>query len=257
MKEVNRMARNIVSTGRGGAGKSTFVALMSRYLIPPSLLIDLDPDLSLADMLGIDFHKEGKRTVVEALYDAVDERKRGGSPLTPVEDRFQGLIWSDCLYEGKGFDVLTLGTKDLEGCYCFPDHLLRKIISQLSKNYRNVVVDSPAGLEHLNRNIVSQVDDLFVVLDPSDKSLIHIKKIKAILKEVGTMYDHFYVLANYMFDEESERYFKDTGEIYLGKIDYDKRVEEYNLRGESLRTLPEDSPACRSVKRILEKAGLV
>jgi len=251
------MARNIVSTGRGGAGKSTFVALMSRYLIPPSLLIDLDPDLSLADMLGIDFHKEGKRTVVEALYDAVDERKRGGSPLTPVEDRFQGLIWSDCLYEGKGFDVLTLGTKDLEGCYCFPDHLLRKIISQLSKNYRNVVVDSPAGLEHLNRNIVSQVDDLFVVLDPSDKSLIHIKKIKAILKEVGTMYDHFYVLANYMFDEESERYFKDTGEIYLGKIDYDKRVEEYNVKGESLRKLPDDSPACRSVKRILEKAGLV
>ena len=220
------MARNIVSTGRGGAGKSTFVALMSRYLIPPSLLIDLDPDLSLADMLGIDFHKEGKRTVVEALYDAVDERKRGGSPLTPVEDRFQGLIWSDCLYEGKGFDVLTLGTKDLEGCYCFPDHLLRKIISHLSKNYQNGVVDSPAGLEHLNRNIVSQVDDLFVVLDPSDKSLIHIKKIKAILKEVGTMYDHFYVLANYMFDEESERYFKDTGEIYLGKIEYDKNVEE-------------------------------
>jgi len=251
------MARNIVSTGRGGAGKSTFVALMSRYLKPPSLLIDLDPDLSLADMLGIDFHKEGKRTVVEALYDAVDERKRGGSPLTPVEDRFQGLIWSDCLYEGKGFDVLTLGTKDLEGCYCFPDHLLRKIISQLSKNYRNVVVDSPAGLEHLNRNIVSQVDDLFVVLDPSDKSLIHIKKIRAILKEVGTMYDHFYVLANYMFDEESERYFKDTGEIYLGKIDYDKNVEEYNVKGESLRELPDDSPACRSVKKILEKAGLV
>jgi CO dehydrogenase nickel-insertion accessory protein CooC1 len=60
-----------------------------------------------------------------------------------------------------------------------------------------------------------------------------------------------------MFDEESERYFKDTGEIYLGKIDYDKRVEEYNLRGESLRKLPDDSPACRSVKRILEKAGLV
>jgi CO dehydrogenase maturation factor len=238
MKEVNRMAKKIVSTGRGGAGKSTFVALMSRYLKPPSLLIDLDPDLSLADMLGIDFHKEG-------------------SPLTPVEDRFKGFMWSDCLYEGKGFDVLTLGTKDLEGCYCYPDHLLRKTISELSKNYMNVVIDSPAGLEHLNRNIVSQVDDLFVVLDPSDKSLIHIKKIKAILKEVGTMYDHFYVLANYMFDEESERYLKETGEIYLGMIEYDKNVEEYNLKGESLRTLPEDSPACRSVKRILEKAGLV
>jgi CO dehydrogenase maturation factor len=251
------MTRKIVSTGRGGAGKSTFVALMSRYLKPPSLLIDLDPDLSLADMLGLDLAGACKRTIVEALYDAVNERKKGGSPLTPVEDRFQGLIWADCLYEGKSFDVLTLGTKDLEGCYCFPDHLLRKVISQLSKNYQNVVIDSPAGLEHLNRNIMSQVDDLFVVLDPSDKSLIHIKKVKAILKEVGVMYDHFYLLANYMFDEESERYLKETGEIFLGKIDYDENVEEYNLRGESLSKLPEDSPACRSVRKILEKAGLV
>jgi hypothetical protein len=67
---------------------------------------------------------------------------------------------------------------------------------------RNLVIDSPAGLEHLNRNIVSEVDDLFVVLDPTDKSLIHIKKVKAILKEVGMMYQHFYVLANYLFDED-------------------------------------------------------
>jgi CO dehydrogenase maturation factor len=251
------MARKIVSTGRGGTGKSTFVALMSRYLTPPSLFIDLDPDLSLADMLGIDLAKEGKRTIVEALYDAVKERQRGGSPLTPVEDRFRGFIWGDCLYEGRGLDVMTLGTKDLEGCYCYPDHLLRKIISDLSKNYTNVVIDSPAGLEHLNRNIVSQVDDLFVVLDPSDKSLIHIKKVKAILKEVGMMYDHFYLLANHMFDEEAERHFKEAGEIYLGKIDYDKKVEEYNLKGEPLNRLPEDSPACRSVKKILEKAGLI
>jgi len=251
------MAKKVVSTGRGGAGKSTFVALMSRYLTPPSLLIDLDPDLSLADMLGIDFQGEGKKTIVEALYDAVNERKHGGSPLTSVEDRFKGLIWGDCLYEGKGFDVMTLGTKDLEGCYCYPDHLLRKTISQLSKNYKNVVIDSPAGLEHLNRNIVSEVDDLFVILDPSEKSFIHIKKVKAILKEVGVTYDHFYLLANYMFDEESERYLKEMGEIYLGKIEYDKKVEEYNLKGESLNKLPDDSPACRSVRKILEKAGLV
>jgi len=251
------MTRKIVSTGRGGAGKSTFVALMSRYLSSPSLLIDLDPDLSLADMLGLDFQKECKRTIVEVLYDAVKERQRGESPLTPVEDRFKGLMWADCLYEGKGFDVLTLGTKDLEGCYCFPDHLLRRIISQLSKNYRHLVIDSPAGLEHLNRNIVSEVDDLFVIFDPSDKSVTHVKKVKAILKEVGMMYNKFYVVANYMFDEEAERYLKETGETFLGRIDYDKRVEEYNLRGESLRTLPEDSPACRSVKKILEKAGLV
>jgi CO dehydrogenase maturation factor len=251
------MARRIVSTGRGGAGKSTFVALMSRFLNPPSLLIDLDPDLSLADMLGIDLKKEGKRTVVEALYDAVNERKRGGSPLTPVEDRFKGLMWGDCLYEGKGFDLITLGTKDMEGCYCFPDHLLRKTISDLAKNYKNVVVDSPAGLEHLNRNIVSEVDDLFVIIDPSEKSLTHIKKVKAIIKEVGIIYHKFYILANHMFDQESLNHIKEMDDSYLGKIDYDPSVEEYNLKGESLRKLPENSPALVSVRNIMKKARLI
>ncbi len=251
------MARKIVSTGRGGAGKSTFVALMSRYLTPPSLLIDLDPDLSLADMLGIDLAKEGKRTLVEVLYDAVSERKRGGSPLTPVEDRFKGMMWGECIYEGKGFDLITLGTKDMEGCYCYPDHLLRKTISDLSKNYRNLVIDSPAGLEHLNRNIVSEVDYIFVILDPSEKSFTHIKKVKAILKEVGIMYQNFYVLANYMYDEESEKFLNQLDGAYLGKIEYDKKVEEYNLKGESLRKLPEDSPALISVKKILQKARVI
>jgi CO dehydrogenase maturation factor len=251
------MARRIVSTGRGGAGKSTFVALMSRFLRPPSLLIDLDPDLSLADMLGIDLRQEGKRTIVEALYEAVKERQRGGSPLTPVEDRFKGFLMGEVLYEGRGFDVMTLGTKDLEGCYCYPDHLLRKTIGELSKNYTNVVVDSPAGLEHLNRNIVSEVDDLFLILDPSEKSLTHIKKVKLLLREVGTVYHHFYLVGNYMFDEASEKHFQEAGEVFLGKIDYDLKVEEYNLTGTPLRQLPEDSPACRSIKKILEKAGLI
>ena len=51
------MAKIIVSTGRGGTGKTTFVALAARYLEPLSLLIDLDPDQNLADMLGINLEE--------------------------------------------------------------------------------------------------------------------------------------------------------------------------------------------------------
>jgi CO dehydrogenase nickel-insertion accessory protein CooC1 len=53
------MGRKIVATGRGGAGKSSFTALISRYLKPPTLLVDLDPDLSLVGMLDFDISKEG------------------------------------------------------------------------------------------------------------------------------------------------------------------------------------------------------
>ena len=249
------MPRKIVSTGRGGAGKSTFVALISRYLKPPTLLIDLDPDLSLADMLGFDFHKEGKRTVCEALYDVVGKRKSNVSPSITTHELMESLLWSDCLYEGKKFDLITLGTKLTEGCLCAPDEMLRKTIPKLARNYTNMVVDSPAGVEHLNRNIVSDINDLFVLCDPSDKSLKHIPRIKEIIKQVGIRYSHFYLVANYEFDEEAEEYLQNTGEIYLGKIDYDARLEQYNLEGKSLLELPEDSAASLSVKGILIKAG--
>ena len=249
------MPRKIVSTGRGGAGKSTFVALISRYLKPPTLLIDLDPDLSLADMLRFDFHKEGKRTVCEVLYDVIEKRKSNISPSITTHDLMESLLWSDCLYEGEKIDLITLGTKLTEGCLCAPDEMLRKTIPKLARNYTNMVVDSPAGVEHLNRNIVSDINDLFVLCDPSDKSLKHIPRIKEIIKQVGIRYSHFYLVANYEFDEEAEEYLQNTGEIYLGKIDYDARLEQYNLEGKSLLELPEDSAASLSVKGILTKAG--
>ncbi len=57
------------------------------------------------------------------------------------------------------------------------------------------------------------------------------------------------------FDDEAERHMRETGENYLGHIDFDASVKEYNLKGKSLLELPEDSPACVSLRRILAKAG--
>jgi len=71
------MARKIVSTGRGGAGKSTFVALIVRYLKPPTLLVDLDPDLSLDDMLGADFRKEKKGRFRKHFMMSLKQEKEG------------------------------------------------------------------------------------------------------------------------------------------------------------------------------------
>jgi len=248
------LAYKIVSTGRGGVGKSTFVALMVRYLKPPSLLIDLDPDLSLADMLGIDLASESKRTVTEVLYDVLESRRTSVGTITKFE-LMESLIWSDCLYEAKGFDLITLGTKLTEGCFCPPDELLHRTIPKLAKNYTNVIVDSPAGVEHLNRNIVSEINDLFVICDPSEKSIKHITRIKDIMQGVGIRYSHFYLVANHEFDEETEEYLENSGETYLGKIEHDANLAEYNLIGRSLLELPEDSPAPLSVKSILIKAG--
>jgi len=248
----------IVSTGRGGTGKSTFVALFTRYVDSHSiLLIDLDPDESLADMLGVDMGKEGKKTVSDALYDIIEENKRSGQTgHKPLSDLLGHMIkGGDCLYKGGKFALISLGEKLTVGCYCDADDIIKSVIPELAQDYEEVVVDSPAGLEHLNRKITPDIDDLFVILDPSEKSTKHIERIKYVAKGVKISYKHFYLVGNYRFNEQTEEYLRDTGETYLGKIDYDPAVREYNLKGKSLLELPENSPASLSVKKILEKAG--
>jgi CO dehydrogenase maturation factor len=165
------------------------------------------------------------------------------------------LLNRECLYEGKIFDLIVLGTKLTEGCYCVPDDLIKMIIPRLAKHYPNVVIDSPAGLEHLNRKIVSDIDDLFVILDPSSKSLKHIARVRDITRQIGIGYSHLYLVGNYNFDESSEEYLESTGEAYLGKIEYDADVRGYNLAGKSLLDLPKKSPASVSVKEVLASAN--
>ena len=128
----------------------------------------------------------------------------------------------------------------------------------MANHYPNVVIDSPAGLEHLNRKIVSDIDDLFVILDPSSKSLKHIARIKDITHQIGITYGHLYLVGNYNFDRDTEEYLGTTGETYLGKIEYDADAQEYNLAGKSLLDLPESSPAVSSIREIFSKvSGIV
>jgi len=251
------MAEIIVSTGRGGTGKSTFVALAASYLRPPLLLIDLDPDESLADMLGFDLDKQGIHTISDKLYDILEASKSGGQDPAFALEHMAAIIEKECLYKGDNeIDLITLGAKLTKGCYCTPDDILKNVIPRMIEKYQNVVIDSPAGLEHLNRKVVSDVDDFFIILDPSSKSLQHIGRIRDITSELKITYRNFYLVANYGFNKEDQAYFEGSGETFLGKIESDSDVAEYNLSGQSLLELPKDSPASLSVKEILGKTNI-
>lgn len=250
------MGRKLVVTGRGGTGKTTFTALTSRFLPPPIFLIDLDPDQSLPDMLGINLKNEGIKTVSESLFDIIAARKDGSGGTMSVHDRIEFLLNSESLYEGDNFDLFVLGTKLTEGCYCAPDAIISGAIPKIIDSYEYVIIDSPAGLEHLNREIVSDIDDLVVIIDPSSKSLKHIQRIKDITSSIGIKYSHFYVVGNHRFNEVAQKKVEASGETYLGNIEYDPELAKYNLSGRSLLELADDSPATRSVKEILVRAGL-
>jgi CO dehydrogenase maturation factor len=254
------MARRIISTGRGGSGKTTFMALVIKYLSAnsqPLLVIDVDSDQNLADMLGVDLEREKVRTILDILFDLQKGNSYEELKSMPMPRKIEYLFHSDCVYEGKNLDLISLGVKYTTGCYCLPTDLLKGIIPRMANSYQYMLVDTPGGLEHLNREVVSEVDDIFVILDPSLKSIKNVQRTQKITRELDIRYKNFYLVANHKFSDDLEEQFRHIeGTTYLGKIDYDVNAEKYNLTGRSLLELPEDSPACSSVARILAKAGL-
>lgn len=250
----------IVITGRGGTGKSSFTTLLSRYFgekkIEPLLLVDSDPDESLAEMIGIDLAEQGKRSIADVLSEILEERKMATmSGMTPT-DKIEPFLWQESLYEGRGFyDFIGIGTKWIEGCYCLPDRSLGQIMDMWGKNYEYVIVDSPAGVEHLNRRITKKVKDVFNILDPSKKSFDNAARSYKIMREVDIEFENYYLVGGYRFPESLEKEAKNQPFPFLGRIEADPMIMEYNIQGKSLLDLPETSPAYQSVKRILEKVG--
>jgi len=241
---------NIVSMGRGGTGKTSFIALLSKYFIEndevPLLLVDADPDQSLAEMVGVKLEK----TISEILYELLEEGSNitEASPLERLEPRVL-----ESLYEGKQFDLMAIGTKWKEGCYCLPNDLLKKIFPTLRGNYKHALIDSPAGLEHLNRRVTSEVDYIFDILNPSKKSFEHLKRVHRIIEELNIKYKELYLVGGYNFPDHLSKRAKETEFEYIGKVDYDKNVESFVLGGKSLLDLPDSSPAYLSVKEIIDK----
>src|SRR5512136_3440464 len=103
------MGKINVVTGRGGTGKSPFIILFTKYVkATPFLLIDLDPDGSLAKMLGVDLEKQGKWTVSDALFEVIGK----GKDTKDVPDLLKRKIEDGTiLYKDEKFDLITLGKK--------------------------------------------------------------------------------------------------------------------------------------------------
>ena len=250
----------IVVTGRGGTGKSTFTTLLSRYLgekgISPLLLVDSDPDESLAEMLGIDLNAAKKRSIADTLSEILEERKMATMSGQTPTDKIEPYLWQESLYEGRDFfDFIGIGTKWIEGCYCLPDRSLGQIMDMWGSNYEYVIVDSPAGVEHLNRRITKKVKDVFNVLDPSKKSFDNAKRAYKIMREVGIQFDNYYLVGGFRFPESLEEEANNQPFKFLGRIELDPEITEYNIEGKSLLDLPATSPAYASVKKILSQVG--
>lgn len=250
------MTKTIIVTGRGGTGKTAFSALSSRFLSPPKLLVDADPDQCLGQMLGVDPADSGTRTVSDILHDIQKGETEGGIESLPLSEQVEYLLHYDCVEETSEFDLITLGVKWTPGCYCAPNNILRNIIPEIASSYEYAILDSPAGLEHLNRRVLRRANDVFAIMDPSAKSIRNARTVQEFAAEIDFQFDNLYLVANHRFgDRDLERLEEMEGARLLGRVEVDPAVQKADWEGRSLLDIPADSPACVSIRGILEAAG--
>ena len=250
------MGKVIAITGKGGTGKTAVSALLVRYLIKSGkryrvLVIDADPDSNLADALGVEVTK-----TVGDMREFMQEARYTTPPDTDKERLFEAKIF-EILVEENGYDLLVMGKPEGSGCYCFVNNLLRGIMDRLIDQYDITIIDTAAGLEHFSRKVIPDLDSLIVVTDSSRRGLTTGERIRELAAELGLKYNNLYVIANKVTEGNREKIIENAKSVSLnviGTIPYDERLANFDLVGDPLINLPDDTPSVKEIEEHVVKA---
>ncbi|MDD1679610.1 MAG: AAA family ATPase [Methanomicrobiales archaeon] len=237
----------IAISGKGGTGKTTLAALLVTALVDaqetPVLAVDADPNANLHEALGL--------TMRESLGGMREDAFTRSIPPGMSRKDYIALRFRQVLVESKGFDLVAMGRPEGLGCYCFANTLLSAAMELLEKEYRWVVVDSEAGMEHISRRTVGQPDLLLVVSDPSARGVRTAERIRDLAVSIGIQQDRIYLVFNRV-KPDGDRAEGSTLPL-LGIIPEDSAVEDADIRGSPLAEIGKKSLAQKAVQDISEK----
>jgi len=126
-------------------------------------------------------------------------------------------------------------------------------------DYDLVVIDTPAGLEHFSRKTIPDLDDLIVVTDESRRGLTTCERIRDLAKEIELKYKNLYVIVNKVTPGHRDAVLENARSLGLkviGTIPYDESLAKFDLVGDPLMGLPDDSPAVHEMLQVVRELGL-
>lgn len=240
----------IAMAGKGGTGKTTVSALLIRYLLDknrvPILAVDADANANLNELLGLRIeHTLGQ--VRDEMKSAVPS---GMSKETYIEYKMQ-----EALIESKNLDLLVMGRPEGPGCYCAANNLLAKYLEILTKNYRVVVVDNEAGMEHLSRLNLREIDVLISVSDPSPRGIMTAKRIADLTTHLELQVGQKVLIVNRApdrLDPLLQKEIAESGLVLGGTIRQDPLIVTHELKRQSFLELPRESVAVQDARAIFD-----
>ncbi len=251
------MTTTVVVAGKGGTGKTTISALLVHLLSQKGvvLAIDADPATNLNQALGVPVGE-----TVGRIREEMSQSVQSGSfsPTLSKQEYLDGRIRA-ALDEYKGFDLLAIGRPEGPGCYCAANNMLRLSIDKLGQNYRYVVIDSEAGMEHISRQTTRDVDILLIVSDLTQRGIRTAAAMKSLIRELRTSVGKVCLVINRSLNglppEIGETISKYDFDL-VATIRQDPNLAELEVKGLPTTQLPQDSPLRIGVTQLIDRVGL-
>ena len=248
------MSTVIAMAGKGGVGKTTVSALIVRYFTrhikDPMLAIDADPNSNLGETLGLVIEK----TVGDIREDFM--RDPQGVPSGMDKVLYLEMLMNQVLIENRNFDLLVMGRQEGQGCYCMVNNILNRFADELENNYKYMLVDNEAGMEHLSRRTSGKVDMLLMITDYALRGLRAVGRINCMLDDLKLDVREKGLIVNRAPDQLNQAFLDEVEKIgvpLLSTIPQDDNLLQFDMERRSMLELPDDSPAVLAVKDLMEK----
>jgi len=239
----------IAVSGKGGSGKTTLASMLIRSLVERGdgdiLAVDADPNSCLAMMLGV----QPTGTIAE-----IREEARAKPATNAGPDRLRTFEYGiqQAITEATGFDLLTMGRPEGPGCYCAGNNMLRQFMDRLNSQYKYVIIDNEAGMEHLSRRTTNNVDLLLVVANPTIVGIITTERISQLANELPISVKEIGIIWN-RTEDPPEQASELEGLETFGCVPADQTVLEASMCGKNVFDLDAEGTAFSAVRRILDK----
>ena len=258
------MTTTLALAGKGGVGKTTIAALLIHALMERHagsiLAIDADPSTNLNVALGMSLEgtvgdiREGMLAQVKESLLAGGAAMCGLPGGVSKRDFLEYQVQAS-LSEGDQCDLIAMGRPEGVGCYCAVNHNLRQVIDSLSRNYRYIVIDNEAGMEHLSRRTTRDVNHLLIVTEASHRSLIAAERIASFRHELDINIQNTALILNRFSGEIPDSLrgrLDEMGIPLLGTVPQDPELAGLEMNGRPVTDLHENSPVYRAVLSILQ-----
>lgn len=249
------MSYTIAITGKGGVGKTTVAALLVARLIArgcrPVLAVDADPNSCLDAALGV----KAEVTIGGIREQAREIAGKGMSTGVATQQLLEMKI-AESLVEAEDFDLIAMGRPEGPGCYCYANNVLKQTLETIASNYPYLVIDNEAGLENVSRRVVTSVDLMLIVADPSKRGVETLRRLYDMAGGMNIKFKKLAIVINRLRNEGVpegvQDLQRDTNAAYLLLLPEDEQVAECNESGMSVKALPAENKVVRRLDEFLD-----